>query len=94
MQLRSGQVRPHLQGDLTAAAEDALVARHAEAVDHVLREPEGHHLRLLQRQPPVEQAAEVHVHDLPRLRVQQDVLACAEGNHVLLLHCVTAIVCP
>ena len=61
-----------------------------------LGEAEGHHLGLLQGEAPVEQAAEVHVHDLPRLCVHQDVLPCSHDTHTsihqmkyssALLHC-------
>jgi hypothetical protein len=37
--------RPCLERDLRRAPEHALLTGDAKAVDHVLRQPEGHHLR-------------------------------------------------
>ena len=73
-------VTPRLQRDLTAAPERAVGPRGAEAVQHVLREAEGHQLRALQRQAAVEEAAEIDMHAVAVVRIQHDVLACVKDS--------------
>ena len=58
-QQRLAVVAQHGERDLHRAAERALEARDAEAVDDVLRQPEGHDLGALEREALVEEAVEV-----------------------------------
>ena len=57
---------------------------HTHTHTQTTRPPEGHHLRLLQREPLVEEAGEVYVHHVPAAAVHQDVLAVpvAQTHHV------------
>ena len=46
---RGGMSIAYLQGNLSNTSKDTLNARDTKGVDDVLRQPEGHHLWLLQR---------------------------------------------
>ena len=66
-----------VHGEFAAPAEHAFGARGAHGVDHVAREPERHDFRHGQHPPGFEAHAQVNVHDLARLLVEQDVVAVA-----------------
>mmetsp|Transcript_8834 Transcript_8834/g.25460 ORF Transcript_8834/g.25460 Transcript_8834/m.25460 type:complete len:230 (-) Transcript_8834:5408-6097(-) len=67
----------HLQRDAAHIPEDALNAGWPKGIDEVLRQAEGHHLRLLQSQTLVEEHAEVHVDDVACGAVDEEVLSVA-----------------
>ena len=69
-----------LEGEVAAAAEDALDAGEAHAVDDVARQPEGDHFRDGQDPAGLEGDAEVDVHHFSRLLVEQDVVAVAVAD--------------
>ena len=63
-----------------------FITRDAKAVDHILRQPEGDQLRLVERQALVKEAIEVDMCRVPVRLVQQDVfsMAVTKPRHILL----------